>query len=215
VKSIVVLISGQGSNLAALIAASRNEAWPARISAVVCDRAGASGLRVAAEAGIACETLLPSAFASRALYDEALAHIIDKHKADLVLLAGFMRILSDPFVERFTGRLLNIHPSLLPAFAGLDVHRRVLASGAKVHGATVHFVSTELDGGPIVAQAAVAVFPDDDEALLADRVRRAEHQLYPRVVRWFVEDRLHLVNGRAELAGEPEPLCFGLSPIAP
>jgi phosphoribosylglycinamide formyltransferase-1 len=215
VKSIVVLISGQGSNLAALIAASRNEAWPARISAVVCDRVEAPGLRIASEAGIPAATLLPSAFGSRILYDEALARIIDEHRADLILLAGFMRILSDPFVERFTGRLLNIHPSLLPAFSGLDVHRRVLASGATVHGTTVHFVSTVLDGGAIVAQAAVPVLPDDDETLLADRVRRAEHKLYPRVVRWFVEDRLQLVNGRAELSGEAEPRYFGLSPSAP
>jgi phosphoribosylglycinamide formyltransferase 1 len=215
VKSIVILISGQGSNLGALISANRDEGWPARISAVVCDRADAPGLRIASEAGIPCETLLPADFASRALYDDALATIIEKHSADLVLLAGFMRILSDPFVERFTGRLLNIHPSLLPAFAGLDVHRRALAAGVKIHGATVHFVSAELDGGAIVAQAAVPVFANDDESLLADRVRQAEHKLYPRVARWFVEDRLHLVNGRAELLGEAEPMCVGLDAVAP
>lgn len=211
VKSIVVLISGQGSNLAALIAACRDEAWGATISAVISDRDGAAGLGIATDAAIATETLLPAAFASRILYDEALANLIDRFAPDVVVLAGFMRILSDPFVERFTGRLLNIHPSLLPAFTGLDVHRRVLAAGAKIHGATVHFVSTVLDGGAIVAQAAVPVLPGDDEARLADRVRRAEHKLYPRAVRWFIEDRLRLNGNSVELLGDPEPMQLGLS----
>ncbi len=210
-KSIVVLISGRGSNLAALIAACRSEAWPAKIVAVISDR-DAPGLLLARAQGIETQVLPFAGFASRELYDEALAGTIESYRPELVLLAGFMRILSHRFVERFAHRLLNIHPSLLPAFAGLNAHRRALAAGVRIHGATVHFVSTVVDGGAIVAQAAVPVFADDDEQRLEERVRAAEHQLYPRVVRWFIEDRLRVQDGKVELLGEQEPMQLGLGP---
>ncbi len=189
-KRIVVLISGQGSNLDAIVRASLVDEWPGRVVAVISNRADARGLVSAQAAGISTDVLDHKAFVDRAAFDAALADRIDAHAADLVVLAGFMRILTPAFVARYEGRMLNIHPSLLPAFTGLHTHRRAIEAGCKLAGATVHFVSAELDHGPIVAQAAVPVRHGDDEASLARRVLAAEHVLYPRAVGWFVRGEL-------------------------
>ena len=203
-KSIVVLISGRGSNMTAIAQALRDERWPARIACVVADRPGAAGLARAREQGIDTDVVDFRAFDSRAGFEAALASAIDRHAPDLVVLAGFLRILGDAFVDRYAHRKLNIHPSLLPAFPGLHTHRRALEAGVAVHGATVHLVGRELDMGPIVAQAALAVRPDDDEDRLAARVLALEHRLYPAAVRWFVEGRLALQDARVVLS-EPRP----------
>jgi phosphoribosylglycinamide formyltransferase 1 len=204
-KRIAVLISGQGSNLDAIVRASEAQDWPGRVVAVISNRADARGLQSARDKGIATATLDHKAFPDRAAFDAALAETIDRFEPDLVVLAGFMRILTPEFVARYEGRMLNVHPSLLPSFAGLDTHRRAIEEGCKVHGATVHFVSAELDHGPIVAQAVVPVLPGDDEAALAQRVRAAEHVLYPRAVRWFLEGALELKDGRVtHLGHEPQ-----------
>lgn len=194
-KSIVILISGRGSNMEAIV---RARIPGVRIAAVISNRPGAAGLAFAREHGIATAVIDHTAHADRASFDAALAECIDAHAPDLVVLAGFMRVLTDGFVRRYQGRLLNIHPSLLPAFPGLHTHRRALEAGVKLHGATVHFVTAELDDGPIVVQAAVPVCADDDEATLAARVLAQEHVIYPQVVRWFAEDRLAFdARGRA------------------
>jgi phosphoribosylglycinamide formyltransferase 1 len=204
-KRIVVLISGQGSNLDAIVRASEAQDWPGRVVAVLSNRADARGLLCAQAHGIATEVLDHKAFADRAAFDAALAGTIDGHAPDLVVLAGFMRILTPEFVARYEGRMLNVHPSLLPAFTGLDTHRRALEAGCKLAGATVHFVSAELDHGPIVAQAVVPVLADDDEVALARRVLAAEHVLYPRAVGWFVKGELELKEGRVtHLGREPQ-----------
>jgi phosphoribosylglycinamide formyltransferase-1 len=195
-KRIVVLISGQGSNMEALVRASRAESWPARIVAVVSNRPEAPGLAFAREEGIAAESLDHRAFPDREAFDAELAATIDRHAPDLLVLAGFMRILTPGFVRRYAGRMLNVHPSLLPAFTGLHTHRRAIEAGCKLAGATVHFVTDDLDHGPIVAQAAVPVRPDDDEAALARRVLAAEHVLYPRAVGWLVRGEVALRDGR-------------------
>ena len=204
-KRIVVLISGQGSNLDAIVRASEAQDWPGRVVAVISNRADARGLVSAQDKGIATAALDHKAFPDRTAFDAALAETIDRFAPDLVVLAGFMRILTPEFVARYEGRMLNVHPSLLPSFAGLHTHRRAIAEGCKVHGATVHFVSAELDHGPIVAQAVVQVLPGDDEATLAGRVLAAEHVLYPRAVRWFLEGALELKDGRVTHRGhEPQ-----------
>jgi phosphoribosylglycinamide formyltransferase-1 len=204
-KRIVVLISGQGSNLDAIVRASEAQDWPGRVVAVISNRAEARGLQSAQACGIATEVLDHRAFADRAAFDAALADRVDQHQPDLVVLAGFMRILTPAFVARYEGRMLNIHPSLLPAFTGLHTHRRAIEAGCKVAGATVHFVSAELDHGPIVAQAAVPVLAGDDETSLARRVLAAEHVLYPRAVAWFVKGELQLKDGRVtHLGREPQ-----------
>ena len=185
-KSIVILISGRGSNMEALLRAS----LPGRIAAVISNRASAAGLDTARRQGIATAVVDHKAFPDRPAFDVALAVEIDSHAPDLVVLAGFMRVLGDDFVRRFSGRLINIHPSLLPSFAGLDTHGRALRAGVRVHGCTVHFVTPTLDNGPIIIQAAVPVLPDDDESVLAARVLAQEHRIYPQAVRWFLEDRL-------------------------
>jgi len=174
---------------------------PARIAAVVSNRSDAAGLAYAAERGIATAVLNHNAFASREAFDEALAQRIDEYAPDLVVLAGFMRILSDGFVRRYDRRLINIHPSLLPAFPGLHTHRRALEQGVKVHGCTVHFVTGQLDHGPVIIQAAVPVLPGDDEDSLAERVLRQELRIYPLAVRWFVEDRLVIEHGVVRVLG--------------
>ncbi len=194
-KSIVILISGRGSNMEAIVGA---RIPGVRIAAVISNRPGAEGLAFARSHGIATAVVDHTAHADRASFDAALAECIDAHAPDLVVLAGFMRVLTDGFVRRYEGRLLNIHPSLLPAFPGLHTHRRALEAGVKLHGATVHFVTAELDDGPIVVQAAVPVRADDDEAALAARVLAQEHVIYPQAVRWFAEDRLSFDSrGRA------------------
>ena len=191
-KRIVILISGRGSNMEAIVRACAAEGWPAAVVAVLSNRPEAAGLAWAAGQGIATAALDHRQYADRAAFDTALAAEIDRHAPDLVVLAGFMRILTPAFVQRYDGRLLNIHPSLLPAFAGLHTHERALQAGCKVAGSTVHFVTAELDHGPIVLQAAVPVRVGDTADTLAARVLRGEHIIYPRAVRWFVEDRLAL-----------------------
>lgn len=191
-KRIVILISGRGSNMEAIVRACAAEGWPATVVAVLSNRPEAAGLAWAAGQGIATAALDHRQYADRAAFDTALAAEIDRHAPDLVVLAGFMRILTPAFVQRYDGRLLNIHPSLLPAFAGLHTHERALQAGCKVAGSTVHFVTAELDHGPIVLQAAVPVRVGDTADTLAARVLRGEHIIYPRAVRWFVEGRVAL-----------------------
>lgn len=205
-KRIVILISGRGSNMQAIVERCAAEGWPARVVAVISNRADASGLAWAAEQGIATQALNHQTFADRAAFDAALAQCIDAYAPDLVVLAGFMRILTDGFVQHYDGRLLNIHPSLLPSFGGLHTHQRAIDMGCKVAGATVHFVTPALDHGPIVMQAVVPVRPEDDEASLAARVLRQEHIIYPRSVRWFVEGQLQIgADGRVtQQAGEAQ-----------
>jgi phosphoribosylglycinamide formyltransferase-1 len=198
----VILISGRGSNMEALIAARAAGALPVDIAAVISNRPDAAGLASAAAAGIAVRCIDHKAFARREVFDAALAACIDGFAPDLVVLAGFMRILGDDFVRHYAGRLMNIHPSLLPAFPGLHTHRRALEEGVRIHGCTVHFVTPALDHGPIIIQAAVPVLDGDDEATLAARVLCQEHRIYPQAVRWFAEDRLHLDDGSVRLAGE-------------
>lgn len=206
-KSIVILVSGRGSNMEAIV---RADLAGARISAVISNRADAKGLEFAAARGIATAVVDHKAFASREDFDAALAEAIDAHRPDLVVLAGFMRVLTDGFVRRYEGRLLNIHPSLLPAFPGLHTHRRALEAGVRVHGATVHFVTPALDCGPVVIQAVVPVFPDDDEDHLSARVLQQEHRIYPQAVSWFVEGRLSIsADGRVRLRDE-HPVREGL-----
>jgi phosphoribosylglycinamide formyltransferase 1 len=192
---IVVLISGRGSNMRALLDAGLP------VSAVISNRADAEGLSLAAARGIATRVIEHRQHATRDAFDAALAAAIDSFAPRLVALAGFMRILTPSFVERYHGRLLNIHPSLLPAFPGLHTHERALAVGVKVHGCTVHFVTAELDHGPIVAQAAVPVRAGDDAVTLAARVLKQEHIVYPRAVRWFLEGKLALGNGVVHFKG--------------
>jgi phosphoribosylglycinamide formyltransferase 1 len=195
VKRIVILISDRGSNMQAIVLRCAREAWAARVVAVIANRPDAAGLAFADEQGIAAEVVDHKDFASRDAFDAALAVAVDVHQPDLLALAGFMRILGADFVRRFEGRILNIHPSLLPAFPGLRTHRRAIEAGCKVAGATVHFVTGALDHGPIVAQAAVPVLPGDDETTLAARVLAREHELYPLAVRWFVDGQLRVANG--------------------
>ncbi|MEY4753239.1 MAG: hypothetical protein RJA44_914, partial [Pseudomonadota bacterium] len=191
-KRIVILISGRGSNMEAIQRACVAEGWPARVVAVISNRPDAAGLAWAAAQGVEAIGLDHRSYPDRAAFDQALADAIDRHAPDLVVLAGFMRILGADFVQRYAGRMLNIHPSLLPAFPGLHTHRNAIAAGCKLAGATVHFVTPELDHGPIVLEAAVPVLPDDDEQRLSARVLVQEHQIYPRAVRWFVEERLRV-----------------------
>ena len=199
-KNIVILISGRGSNMEALIAARDAGQLPVNIAAVISNRPDAAGLETAARAGIVTHYVDHKGFAERDRFDAALAECIDGFAPDLVVLAGFMRILSDGFVRHYAGRLMNIHPSLLPTFPGLHTHRRALEEGVRIHGCTVHFVTPALDHGPIIIQAAVPVVDGDDEATLAARVLRQEHRIYPQAVRWFAEDRLRLEGGRVRLA---------------
>ena len=201
-KKTVILISGRGSNMEALIAARDCGTLPVDIAAVISNRPDAVGLATAAAAGIAVRCIDHKAFAGRDAFDAALAGCIDGFAPDLVVLAGFMRILSDGFVHHYAGRMMNIHPSLLPAFPGLHTHRRALAEGVRIHGCTVHFVTPALDHGPVIIQAAVPVLDSDDEATLAARVLRQEHRIYPQAVRWFAEGRLRLADDRVRLAGE-------------
>lgn len=191
---LVILISGSGSNLQALLDAAEHDELGGEIAAVVSNRGDAYGLVRAREAGIPAVVLPHREYESREAFDAALVKVLDRHAPDLIVLAGFMRILTPAFVHRYHGRLLNIHPSLLPAYRGLETHRRVLEEGASEHGASVHFVTDELDGGPLVVQAAVRVEPDDSVETLAARVLTREHLIYPMAVRWFMQGRLRLAH---------------------
>lgn len=211
-KSIVILISGRGSNMESLLEAVISGSLPVRVTAVISNNPEAKGLETAAAQGIATLSVDHRRFDGREAFDAALASRIDEFSPDLVVLAGFMRILSDHFVLHYAGRLINIHPSLLPAFPGLNTHRRALAEGVRIHGCTVHFVTPALDHGPIIAQAAVPVLDSDDEARLAARVLAQEHQLYPLAVRWFAEGRLHVADGRVVLDAPQESSGELISP---
>jgi phosphoribosylglycinamide formyltransferase-1 len=191
-QRIVILISGRGSNMEAIVQRCAEQGWPAQVVAVIANRADAAGLPWAAARGIATEVVDHKAHGSREAFDAELARAIDSHDPQLVVLAGFMRVLGAAFVARYAGRLLNIHPSLLPAFPGLHTHRRALEAGCKAVGASVHFVTAELDHGPIVMQSVVPVRAGDDEQALAARVLAAEHVIYPQAVRWFVEGKLRV-----------------------
>ena len=189
-KNIVILISGRGSNMEAVVRALDAEQWPARVAAVISNKADAKGLEFAQSRGIPTAVVPSKEFASRTEFDAALQETIDRYAPDLVVLAGFMRILTAPFVEHYAGRMLNIHPSLLPLFPGLHTHQQALDAGVLEHGATVHIVTAELDHGPAIAQARVPVLPGDTPDDLAARVLAEEHKLYPYAVRLFVEDRV-------------------------
>jgi phosphoribosylglycinamide formyltransferase-1 len=193
---MVILISGRGSNMQAMVEAGLP------VAAVISNRADAAGLKYAAARGIATAVVEHRGYATREAFDQALAQAIDAFRPDLLVLAGFMRILTEDFVLRYRDRLLNIHPSLLPAFPGLDTHARALAAGVKLHGATVHFVTAELDHGPIVIQAAVPVLRCDDEATLAARVLAEEHRIYPQAARWFLEGNLVIEGGVVRVKGD-------------
>ena len=212
-KNIVILISGRGSNMEALIAARDAGNLPVNIAAVISNRPDAKGLETAAKAGIATHYIDHKAFAGREAFDAALAECIDGFAPDLVVLAGFMRILSEGFVRHYEGRLMNIHPSLLPSFPGLHTHQRALEEGVRIHGCTVHFVTPTLDHGPVIIQAAVPVLDSDDEDSLSVRVLRQEHQVYPLAVRWFTEGKLRLDNGRVRLAAEMSADTAFISPV--
>ena len=192
---VTTLISGRGSNLAALLAACTAGELPVEFSAVISNRADAAGLETARTRGIAVRVVPHREYATRDAFEAALIAAIDHFAPDLVVLAGFMRVLTARFVERYAGRLINIHPSLLPMFPGLHTHERALAAGCKLHGATVHFVTAELDHGPIIIQAAVPVLPADSASSLAARVLAQEHLIYPRAVRWIAEGKLMLAGG--------------------
>ncbi len=215
---IVVLISGSGSNLQALIDATADTATntsltdklPVEIRAVISNRPNAKGLERAQQAGIHTEILDHTQFASREDFDQALQKCIDRFEPGLVVLAGFMRLLSNTFVDHYLGRMLNIHPSLLPEFKGLNTHQRALESGNNKHGASIHFVTPELDGGPVILQATVPVQPNDTPETLAARVLIQEHQIYPTAIRWFAEGRLRLHNNQIWLDDQilSEPVAF-------
>lgn len=203
-KRIVILISGRGSNMEAIVRAARGERWPAEIVAIVSNCADAPGLAFAAANSITSAVVPNKEYSTRAAFDEALQIVIDQFSPDLVVLAGFLRILTGQFVEHYAGRIINIHPSLLPSFPGLATHRQALAAGVKVHGATVHFVTADLDHGPIVAQAAVPVLANDTEDTLAARVLAQEHIIYSSAIRWFVEGKLSIDNGKVHIASSAQ-----------
>ena len=211
-KSIVILISGRGSNMEALLNAVDCGELPVRVAAVLSNRPDAEGLKTAAAKGIPVRVIDHKAFASREAFDVALAAEITQFSPDLVVLAGFMRLLSASFVEAFFGRLINIHPSLLPAFTGLHTHQQALDAGVRVHGCTVHFVTALLDHGPIIVQAAVPVLGGDDAASLAARVLVEEHKIYPLAVRWFVEEAFVLVEGKVVFTAPRETSGVLISP---
>lgn len=193
-KKIVILISGRGSNMQAIVQASQVEKWPAQIAAVISNRPDAAGLQFAKNQGIPTDVVESRLFASRALFDVALQAQIDQYAPDLVVLAGFMRILTPEFVKYYENKIINIHPSLLPSFVGLHTHQQALAAGVKLHGATVHFVTAELDHGPIIEQASIRVLSNDTEETLAHKLLAIEHQIYPRAVRLFVEGKLSVTG---------------------
>ena len=198
-KRIVILISGRGSNMRALFEAN----LPGRIVGVISNNAQAAGLDFARQQAVETHVVNHREFADRTVFDKALAERVDSLAPDIIVLAGFMRILTEAFLSRFSGRVLNIHPSLLPAFPGLDTHQRALDEGVRLHGCTVHIVTAALDHGPIIVQAAVPVLPGDDAQRLAARVLKQEHRIYPMAVRWCLEDKITLASGRVQFSGEP------------
>ena len=213
IPRITVLVSGRGSNLGALIDAEHSGLLGGTIAAVLCNRADAPALAIAGAQGIATQVIEHRRYADRAGFEAALAAAIDASEPDLVVLAGFMRVLGAAFVARYEGRMLNIHPSLLPAYPGLDTHRRALADGVRIHGCTVHFVTADVDHGPIVIQAAVAVRDDDDAGTLAARVLGVEHQILPAAVRAFCEQRLVIAGRRVRVKGEVVPAAAFAVPL--
>lgn len=204
---VVVLISGSGSNLQALINSRQAGELPVELAAVISNRPGVLGLTRAQDANIPTAVLDHKNFIDRQTFDHALMQKIDSYQPDLVVLAGFMRILSATFTQHYEGRMLNIHPSLLPKFQGLHTHQRALDAGEKRHGVTVHFVTAELDGGPAIAQASVPIVEGDDAISLAKRVQQQEHIIYPLAIKWFAEGELQMVNGKTQLMGELLPDC--------
>lgn len=201
-KNIVVLISGSGSNLQAILEACEANIPTAQVAAVFSNKADAYGLERAKQFNVDGLFVDPKTFDSREAFDAELMKQIDQYKPDAVILAGYMRILSSEFVQHYMGKMINIHPSLLPKYPGLHTHQRAIDAKDKEHGTSVHFVTEELDGGPIVLQAKVPVFEDDDAATLAARVQTQEHTIYPIVTKWLVEDRLKMLNGKAWLDGK-------------
>jgi phosphoribosylglycinamide formyltransferase-1 len=213
-KRVAVLISGRGSNMAVLIEAAKDKTYPAEISLVLANRPDAGGLDTARAAGIATEVVDHATFAKdRAAFERGLQAALEKHHIDLVCLAGFMRLLTPAFINRWQERLLNIHPALLPAFKGLDTHQRAIEAGAKVHGATVHFVVAEMDSGPIIAQGAVAIRGDDSEETLAKRVLAVEHRIYPLALKLVAQGRVRVVDGRCLIDGVPVPDSTSIVPV--
>jgi phosphoribosylglycinamide formyltransferase 1 len=208
-KSIVILISGRGSNLQAILDAG----LPCRVAAVISNRADAAGLEFARKHGIPATIVAHGDYKDRTAFDAALLAEIDSHRPDLVVLAGFMRILTPGFVAHYHGRLINIHPSLLPVYGGLNTHKRALADGVKIHGCTVHFVTSDLDHGPIIIQAAVSVLKDDTPATLSARVLQEEHRIYPQAIRWICNGKVTLEqNGRIRFGRLEQPAPALISP---
>jgi len=212
-KRITVLISGRGSNLGALIEACEQGRVHGSVTHVVSNRADAAGLEVARRRGVASAVVEHRSFAERSEFDRALGTAVERTEADLIVLAGFMRLLDPDFVQRHDGRLINIHPSLLPLYPGLHTHRRALADGVKVHGCTVHFVTAHVDVGPIIVQGAVPVLDDDDEATLAARVLAVEHRILPSAVAWYCDDRLRVDGGRVHLRGRSADTAALVAPV--
>lgn len=212
-KRVAVLISGRGSNMAALIEAAKDKNYPAEIALVVSNKPDAGGLATARAAGIVTEIIDHTTYGKdRAAFEHALQAVLEKHKIEIVCLAGFMRLLTPWLVGQWQNRMLNIHPALLPAFKGLDTHKRALEAGATVHGATVHYVVPEMDSGPTIMQGAVAVRPDDNETTLSARVLAVEHRIYPLALRLVAEGRVSLENGRCLVNGKPVPDAADLTP---
>ncbi|ARU94872.1 phosphoribosylglycinamide formyltransferase [Tatumella citrea] len=207
-KKLVILISGTGTNLQAIIDACRSGQLngSAEIVAVISNKASAGGLELARQAGIPARSLAQSDFADRQQFDQQLMSIADEYSPDLIVLAGYMRILSEGFVRHYSGRMINIHPSLLPAYPGLNTHRQVLENGDAEHGPSVHFVTEQLDGGPVILQSRIAVLPEETESQLQERVRQQEHIIYPQVIHWFAQNRLELKNHQAWLDGALLPV---------
>ena len=203
-KRVAILISGRGTNMAKLIEAAEDSAYPAEIAGVISDVPEAPGLVFAADKGIGAAAILRSDYSSKEAHDAAIDSALQVLGADVVCLAGYMRLLTVGFVESWAGRLINIHPALLPAFKGLDTHRRAIGAGVRIHGCTVHFVTAETDAGPVIAQAAVPVLTGDSEADLAARVLKAEHELYPLALKLVAEEKVRMADGRAIFEGFSE-----------
>ena len=215
-KRVAVLISGRGSNMAALIEAAKTKDYPAEIALVVSNRPEAGGLLVARAAGIATETVDHTKFSGdRNRFEHEIQSILEKYQIEIICLAGFMRLLTANFLERWQWRILNIHPALLPDFKGLDTHKRVIDAGVKIHGATVHFVVPELDSGPIIAQGAINVRPGDSEEALAVRVLKVEHRIYPLALKLVAEGRVQIKNNHSLIDGVPVPNVADLAPTDP